>query len=156
MDYGIRSGKSLSLGMPKCNAPDTTFHIRNSDSCHFRLCDFYFLRGWVFVCCFAFCSCYASRLMSSFALHRHRFLKTCIRSSLPFLPFAFITFPRIALPALTVLYQSGFCFPLDRDDQTPLLACPKTAPNPNRAVVTVGPDHPPTSIKYLCFLNWTS
>ena len=40
----------------------------------------YFLRGWVFVCCFAFCSCYASRLMPSFALHRHRFHKTCIRS----------------------------------------------------------------------------
>ena len=40
----------------------------------------YFLCGWVFVCCFAFCSCHASRLMSSFALHRHRFHKTCIRS----------------------------------------------------------------------------
>ena len=25
-----------------CNAPDTTFHIRNSNSCHFRLCDMLF------------------------------------------------------------------------------------------------------------------
>ena len=34
---------------------------------------YYFLRGWVFVCCFAFCSCYASRLMSSSAFHLHVF-----------------------------------------------------------------------------------
>ena len=44
---------------------------------------YYFLRGWVFVCCFAFCSCYASRLTASCALHRHRFHKTCIRSGFP-------------------------------------------------------------------------
>ena len=44
---------------------------------------YYFLRGWVFVSCFAFCSFYASRLMSSSALHLHficMFFKTCIRS----------------------------------------------------------------------------
>ena len=33
----------------------------------------YFLRGWVFVCCFAFCSCYPSHLMSSSAFHPHVF-----------------------------------------------------------------------------------
>ena len=30
-----------------CNTLDVTFHICNSNSCHFRLCDMIFLRGWV-------------------------------------------------------------------------------------------------------------
>ena len=65
---------------PRCNAPDTTFHIRNSNSCHFRLCDILFPPWLGFVFCFAFCSCYAFHLIASCALHRHRFHKTCIRS----------------------------------------------------------------------------
>ena len=34
-----------------------------------------FLRGWVFVFFFAFCSCHASHLIASCTLHRHCFLK---------------------------------------------------------------------------------
>ena len=67
-------------GYQRCNAPDITFHIRNSDSCLFQRCDLLFPSWLGFICCFAFCSCYASHLMSSCALHRHRFHKTCIRS----------------------------------------------------------------------------
>ena len=33
------SGRDPLVVVECCNAPDTTFHIRNSDSCHFRLCD---------------------------------------------------------------------------------------------------------------------
>ena len=77
------SGREPLVVVECCNAPDTTFHIRNSDSCHFRLCDLLFPLWLGFVCCFAFYSCYASRLMSSSALHLHficMFFKTCIRS----------------------------------------------------------------------------
>ena len=54
-----------------CNTPHVTCHICNSDSCHFRLCDMFFppLSGFVFR--FAFCSCHASYIMSSCALHLH-------------------------------------------------------------------------------------
>ena len=47
-----------SLG--SCNAPDTTFHICKSNSCHFRLCVMIFPPWSGFVCRFAFCSCHAS------------------------------------------------------------------------------------------------
>ena len=33
------SGRDPLVVVECCNAPDTTFHIRNSDSSHFRLCD---------------------------------------------------------------------------------------------------------------------
>src|SRR3954469_15164257 len=58
-----------------CNAPDTTFHIRNSNSCLFRRCDILFPSWLGFVFCFAFCSCHASHLMSSFTLHLRVFIK---------------------------------------------------------------------------------
>ena len=41
-----------------CNTPDVTFHICNSDSCHFRLCVMIFPPWSGFVFCFAFCSCH--------------------------------------------------------------------------------------------------
>ena len=54
-----------------CNTPDTTFHIRNSDSCHFRRCDMRFPSRWFFFLRFAFCSCHAFHIMSSCASHLH-------------------------------------------------------------------------------------
>ena len=54
-----------------CNAPDVTFHICNSDSCHFSaMCyDITFVVG--FCLSFALCSCHAFRIMSSCAYHLH-------------------------------------------------------------------------------------
>ena len=54
-----------------CNTPDVTFHICNSNSCHFRLCVMIFPSWSGFVFRFAFCSCHASHIMSSCALHLH-------------------------------------------------------------------------------------
>ena len=59
--------------LAECNAPDTTFHIRNSNSCLFRRCYMIFPSWLGFICCFAFPSCYASHLMSSSASHPHVF-----------------------------------------------------------------------------------
>ena len=54
-----------------CNTPDVTFHICNSNSCHFRLCVMIFPPWSGFVFRFAFCSCHASHIMSSCASHLH-------------------------------------------------------------------------------------
>ena len=54
-----------------CNTPDVTFHICNSNSCHFRLCVMIFPPCSGFVFRFAFCSCHASHIMSSCASHLH-------------------------------------------------------------------------------------
>ena len=74
-----------------CNTPDVTFHICNSNSCHFRLCDMLFPSWLGFVFCFAFCSCHASHLIASCALHLHVFIKLAsarsCRSSLPSVAF---------------------------------------------------------------------
>ena len=53
-----------------CNTPDVTFHICNSNSCHFRLCVMIFppWLGFVSVCCYR---CLASHIMSSCASHLH-------------------------------------------------------------------------------------
>ena len=62
------------LGCPPdhlCNTPDVTFHICNSNSCHFRLCVMIFPSWSGFVFSFAFCSCHASHIMSSCASHLH-------------------------------------------------------------------------------------
>ena len=54
---------------PRCNAPDTTFHICNSDSCLFRRCDMIFPSwlGFVFVLHFVhvmhFISCHHVHLI---------------------------------------------------------------------------------------------
>ena len=70
-----------------CNTLDTTFHICNSDSCLFRRCDMFSLRGWVFLL-FAFV-----HVMHSISCHLvHRI---CIRvrlmhpSIFPVVRFAF-------------------------------------------------------------------
>ena len=52
---------------------------------------YYFLRGWVFVCCFAFFSCYASHLMSSSAFHPHVFQNLH--------PFGFRRFSPLSVPS---------------------------------------------------------
>ena len=57
--------------MECCNTPDVTFHLCNSNSCHFRLCDMIFPPWLGFVFCFAFYSCHASHIMSSCACHLH-------------------------------------------------------------------------------------
>ena len=57
--------------MECCNTPDVTFHICNSNSCHFRLCVMIFPLWSGFVFRFAFCSCHAYHIMSSCALHLH-------------------------------------------------------------------------------------
>ena len=57
--------------MASCNTPDVTFHICNSNSCHFRLCVMIFPPWSGFVFRFAFCSCHAYHIMSSCALHLH-------------------------------------------------------------------------------------
>ena len=54
-----------------CNTPDVTFHICNSNSCHFRLCVMIFPPWSGFVFRFAFCSCHAFHIMSSCALLLH-------------------------------------------------------------------------------------
>ena len=54
-----------------CNTPDVTFHICNSNSCHFRICDMIFPPWLGFVFCFSFYSCHASHIMSSCASHLH-------------------------------------------------------------------------------------
>ena len=48
-----------------------TFHICNSNSCHFRLCVMVFPSWSGFVFRFAFYSCHASHIMSSCASHLH-------------------------------------------------------------------------------------
>ena len=58
---------SLTPLVAGCNTPDVTCHICNSDSCHFRLCVMIF-PSWSG---FGFCSCHASHIMSSCALHLH-------------------------------------------------------------------------------------
>ena len=57
--------------MIMCNTPDVTFHICNSNSCHFRLCVMIFPSWSGFVFHFAFCSCHASHITSSCASHLH-------------------------------------------------------------------------------------
>ena len=54
-----------------CNTPDVTFHICNSNSCHFRLCVMIFPPWSGFFFRFAFCSCHAFHIISSCALHLH-------------------------------------------------------------------------------------
>ena len=56
--------------MECCNTPDVTFHICNSNSCHFRLCVMIFPMWLGFVFCFVFC-CHACHIMSSCASHLH-------------------------------------------------------------------------------------
>ena len=70
LDGGSGRVQSLSL-LNICNTPDVTFHICNSNSCHFRLCVMIFPPWLGFVFRFAFCSCHASHIMSSCALHLH-------------------------------------------------------------------------------------
>ena len=67
------STKAAGCGGPRrsCNTPDVTFHICNSNSCHFRLCVMIFPPWLGFIFVFAFCSCHAFHIMSSCASHLH-------------------------------------------------------------------------------------
>ena len=98
-----------------CNTPDVTFHICNSNSCHFRLCVMIFPPWSGFVFRFAFCSCHAFHIMSSCALHLH----TC--SSHAFEHFPCCPFCNLALLCPPVSLSTSFrvwvlnVFGLDRD-----------------------------------------
>ena len=66
-----------------CNTQDVTFHICNSNSCHFRPCVMIFPPWLVFFFCFAFYSCHAYHVMSSRALHFAYVFVSCIRAFSP-------------------------------------------------------------------------
>ena len=55
---------------PRCNTPDVTCHICNSDSCHFQHSVMIFPRCRVFVFVLFFL-CHASHIMSACASHLH-------------------------------------------------------------------------------------
>ena len=114
--------------------------------------------SWLgFVFCFAFCSCHAFYLIASSALHRH-FVAVIFQNLhlhvIAVSPFASITIPRTALPSLTVPDQLGFRFTLVKPP-TPSCARPKTSPNPNRSVITVGFRSSPNIPKISSVLCWT-
>ena len=67
----ISQSSTTFKGVIPCNTPDVTFHICNSNSCHFRLCVMIFPSWSGFVFCFAFYSCHAYYIMSSCASHLH-------------------------------------------------------------------------------------
>ena len=66
-----------------CNTPDVTFHLCNSNSCHFRLCDMIFppWLGFVFCFSFYFMSCISYHIITciSFAY----VFVSCIRTFSP-------------------------------------------------------------------------
>ena len=64
-------GSGALSAVAPCNTPDVTFHICNSNSCHFRLCVMIFPPWLGFVFRFAFYSCHAFQIMSSCASHLH-------------------------------------------------------------------------------------
>ena len=77
--------QSRYLRGENCNAPDTTFHIRNSNSCLFQRCDMIF-PSWLGFCilfCILFMSCISSHSIMHFAFAC--FHKTRSRLQLPFL-----------------------------------------------------------------------
>ena len=147
--------------MECCNAPDATFHIRNSNSCLFRRCYMIFPSWLGFICCFAFCSCYASRLMSLFALHRHH--SHCIGTLLPSLfsnlhplvvaasPLAFVDHSE-----LNRFFDSLLSDRLTLSAQPPSPSCALPKLSRTRTVQSspLHTDHPQTSTKHLRFLNW--
>ena len=103
--------------MECCNAPDTIFHIGNSESCLFRRCDTILLSWLGFVFCFAFYSCQASHIMSSYASHLH----TCSSHAsehFPCCPFCNPTLPR-ALAHPSCLFS---CAGVKRSRNRPRLA----------------------------------
>src|SRR3954471_14715683 len=122
-----------------CNAPDVTFHNCNSNSCHFRRCDMLFPPGLGFVCCFALCSCHASHLLASCALHLHVFIKLVVVRSCPF----------------SLCLRCHFVRPLSSlTSLRPLVCVSETYPNPNRSVVTDESGSSSNILKISSFLCW--
>ena len=64
-------GEKDEQGKALCNTPHVTFHICNSDCCHFRLCAMIFPPWSGFVFRFVFCHVMHFHIMSSCALHLH-------------------------------------------------------------------------------------
>ena len=101
--------------LDSCNTPDVTFHICNSNSCHFRLCVMIFPPWSGFVFRFVFCSCHAFHIMSSFALHLH----TCSSHAsehFPRCPFCNLTLLRPPAPPFVSFREQVLNFlGMDRD-----------------------------------------
>ena len=115
---------------------------------------FYFLRGWVFVRCFAFCFCYASCLIASCAVHLHVFIKhASVVSCLFFLVSIDLSqtdhsvVARPFDPLCTIL--KTLC--LHGVSSNPSCVCPKTPLNPTRAVITVVSGSSPNIYKISLF-----
>ena len=130
--------------MECCNAPDTTFHIRKSNSCLFRRCDMLF-PSWLGFCllfCIFFMSCISYHSIMRFA--SACFKKTRNRSQLPFL----------SLPPLS------FCQALVLVDLSPTPSrASETSPNLTCSVITVGFSSSPNIYKtspvfYLGYLTY--
>ena len=94
---------------------------------------YYFLRGWVFVFCFAFCSCHASHLIASCALHLHVFIKLAPVCSCH-VPLAFVDCSETNCVFVSLL--SNHLTSLQ--PPTPSFVRPKTSPNPTRAFINDG------------------
>ena len=98
-----RVQKQRFVDLQQCNTPDVTFHICNSNSCHFRLWVMIFPSWSGFVFRFAFCSCHASHIMSSCASHLH----TCsshVSEHFPRCPFCNPTLLRPPAPPFVSLH----------------------------------------------------
>ena len=104
---------------------------------------YYFLRGWVFVCCFAFCSCHACHLITTCTLYLHVFIKLASIRSCRIPPLPSLTNPsptRFSFPSCLTVWPSLHFTQAPR-------ARPKFVPNPNRTFVTVGSGSSPNIYK---------
>ena len=73
----------MNLWLVSCNTPDVTFHICNSDSCHFRLCAMLFppWSGFVFRFCILSCHAFSYHVIMCIAF-AYVFV-SCIRAFSP-------------------------------------------------------------------------
>ena len=80
---GLFTGMGLWWAVPRCNTPDVTFHICNSNSCHFRLCAMIFpsVVGFCLLFCILFMSCISYHVIMSIAF-AYVFV-SCIRAFSP-------------------------------------------------------------------------
>ena len=141
-----------------CNAPDTTFHICNSNSCLFRRCDMIF-PSWLGFCllfCILFMSCISSHVIIRIAsaLVIVFVFKTGIRSYLSRPP-AFVDRSKtnLVLRFPSCLNWSLFAQCIDPSPVS------ETSLNPNRTIVTIGSGSSPNIYKTspfssLDFLNY--
>ena len=138
--------------MECCNAPDTTFHIRNSNSCLFQRCDMIFPSWLGFVFCFAFCSCLAFHILASCRLHPHVFIKLASAHSFETNHTCNVA-PRFVSCLLRGLLSDTLS--LSTPLRPPLARVRNLSRTRPGLSLPMGPDHPPTSLKYIRFVIWT-